>query len=202
MIQGPLEREEELDFLQRIRRETDRIYGIIRDLLHFARPSEQQNANATAGVEAAVTETLSLLKPQSAFRNVEVSTHVPADLPDVQISPEHLQQILLNLLINAAAACANNGKIHVVARHSETHVELRVEDNGPGVPAELRDRIFEPFVTTKEVGQGTGLGLSVCRGLVEAAGGSLLLDSTSSTGARFVILLPSASAQHLPDVGS
>ena len=71
-------------------------------------------------------------------------------------------------------------------------VRIEVSDTGPGVPASLRERIFEPFVTTKEVGKGTGLGLSVCRGLVEAAGGRLELDASYAPGAKFVIELPIA----------
>jgi signal transduction histidine kinase len=72
-------------------------------------------------------------------------------------------------------------------------VRLSVEDDGPGVAAEVRDRLFEPFVTTKEVGRGSGLGLAVCRGLVEASGGTIVLDETLERGARFLVELPRAS---------
>jgi signal transduction histidine kinase len=73
-------------------------------------------------------------------------------------------------------------------------VSIAVEDTGPGVASAIRPRLFEPFVTTKEVGKGTGLGLAVCRGLVEAAGGTINLDATVARGARFVIELPAAPA--------
>lgn len=69
-------------------------------------------------------------------------------------------------------------------------VRIAVEDDGPGVPPELRDRIFDPFVTTKDVGAGTGLGLAVCKGIVEGASGSLFLDASYTRGARFVVELP------------
>jgi len=85
--------------------------------------------------------------------------------------------------------------VHVLARPVGTGVELIVEDDGPGIAPQVRDRLFEPFVTTKEVGKGTGLGLAVCRGLVEAVGGSITLDQSFSSGARFVAFLPGCEAQ-------
>jgi signal transduction histidine kinase len=72
-------------------------------------------------------------------------------------------------------------------------VRIEVEDSGPGIAAEVRERIFEPFVTTKEVGSGTGLGLAVCRGIVESAGGDIVIDDEYTEGARFVLILPQAA---------
>jgi len=82
--------------------------------------------------------------------------------------------------------------IHVSARQESSRVVLAIEDSGSGVPAEIRDQIFEPFVTSKEVGKGTGLGLAVCRGLVEAAQGTISLDPKYTEGARFLLELPVA----------
>jgi len=104
-------------------------------------------------------------------------------------------QVVLNLVLNAADACGAGGHVTVRARPSGSKVILEVEDNGPGVAPEVRARLFEPFVTTKEVGKGTGLGLAVCRGLVEAAGGSIVLDESHTKGARFVIELPPAQGR-------
>jgi len=73
-------------------------------------------------------------------------------------------------------------------------VHIEVEDNGPGISVEVRDQVFEPFVTTKSVGDGTGLGLAVCRGLVESAGGEIGLDGSYELGARFFVVLPAAEA--------
>jgi signal transduction histidine kinase len=103
--------------------------------------------------------------------------------------------VLLNLLLNAADAVPREGgKITLrAARAPRDRVQITVEDNGPGIAAEIRDRVFEPFVTTKEPGKGTGLGLAVCLGLVEAAGGTLAVEEGEEGGARFVIELPAAA---------
>jgi len=116
------------------------------------------------------------------------------DLPEVALGREQLVQVVLNLVLNAADACGPGGKISVSARPAPAGVTLEIQDDGPGVAAEVRDRLFEPFVSTKEVGKGTGLGLAVCRGLVEAAGGSINLDESYTDGARFVLELPRADA--------
>jgi signal transduction histidine kinase len=108
------------------------------------------------------------------------------------MSREQLVQVVLNLVLNAADACGEGGRIVVRARRTERGARLDVEDDGPGVSSAVRERLFEPFVTTKEVGKGTGLGLAVCRGLVEAAGGTIALDADYHPGARFVIELPGA----------
>jgi signal transduction histidine kinase len=114
--------------------------------------------------------------------------------------------VLLNLVLNAGAAIASaprasddiappasgehGGTIVVRARREAVSVRVEVEDSGPGISPGVRERIFEPFVTTKEVGTGTGLGLAVCRGIVESAGGTISLDGASTSGARFVVILP------------
>ena len=103
-------------------------------------------------------------------------------------------QLVLNLVLNAVDALDGGGRVRVTAAPSAAGgVQLVVEDNGPGVAIAVRDRLFEPFVTTKEVGKGTGLGLAVCRGLVEAVGGSIALDPDFSDGARFVVELPGSN---------
>jgi signal transduction histidine kinase len=107
---------------------------------------------------------------------------------------EPLVQVVLNLVLNAADAVGSGGHVKVTAEPSPRGVRLSVEDDGPGVAASVRDKLFEPFVTTKEVGKGTGLGLAVCRGLVEGAGGTITLDDSVQKGARFVVELPRAKA--------
>jgi two-component system NtrC family sensor kinase len=200
LLAGNLEPVETRDFLQRMRRETERVHRILRDLLAFARPSHREAeevAPQPGDVEAAVHDTAALVMPHPALREVDLALDVHGDLPQVTLGREQLVQVLLNLVLNAADATGAGGHIRIEAVRSPRGVSLSVSDDGPGVLPEVRDRLFEPFVTTKEVGKGTGLGLAVCRGLVEAAGGTIELDSTPTRGSRFVIELPGAREAQL-----
>jgi signal transduction histidine kinase len=188
-----MSQEEQSDFIRRMRKETERIHRILRDLLDFARPARASEESTPGSVEIAVHETTTLLLPQPVARRVEIELDVFPDLPGVVLRQEQLVQVFLNLLLNAAQACQDGGKIRVGARREGEHVVVVVEDDGPGVATELGERIFEPFVSSKEVGEGSGLGLSVCRGLVEAAGGSIRLESPGR-GACFVLTLPLAAS--------
>ena len=192
LLDGGLELEEQRDFLLRMRKESERIHRILRDLLQFARPgkSPDEEEVSPGNVEVAIYDTVALVAPQKSMHDVELAVDVFPDLPTVSLSHEHMVQVVLNLVLNAADACGAGGKITVRARPIPSGVRLEVEDTGPGVAAGVREKLFEPFVTTKDVGEGTGLGLAVCRGLVEAAGGSIVLDETTTVGARFVIELP------------
>jgi signal transduction histidine kinase len=191
LLAGGLEPEEERDFLQRMRRETERVHRILRDLLAFARPSSPHaSARQPGDVEAAVHDTVALVLSHPALREAELALDVHSELPHVTLTREELVQVLLNLVLNAADAIAAGGHIRIEAVRSPQGVRLSVTDDGPGIAVDVRERLFEPFVTTKEVGKGTGLGLAVCRGLVEAAGGTIALDSSVTRGARFVLELP------------
>ena len=193
LLEGGLDAAEQHDFLQRMRKETERINRILRDLLQFARPPQaHEMARADQGdVAAAVTDTAALIAPQKAMRDVELELSIPDGLPSVALGDEQLMQLVLNLLLNAVDALDGGGRVRVSALPgAEGGVQLIVEDDGPGVALAVRERLFEPFVTTKEVGKGTGLGLAVCRGLVEAVGGSIVLDVAFTRGARFVVDLP------------
>jgi signal transduction histidine kinase len=128
--------------------------------------------------------------PQRSLKDVSLALDVSPGLPAVALGHEQLMQVILNLVMNAANAVGAGGNIRVAAARHATGVRLLVEDDGPGVDARVKAQLFEPFVTTKEVGKGTGLGLAVCRGLVESAGGSIALDPDYARGARFIVDLP------------
>lgn len=196
LLTGDLDRAEVRDFLVRMRAETERINKILRDLLDFARPGDRVlgEPDEPGNVEAAIHDTVALMAPQKAMHDIEVSIDVHPDLPLVALSREHQVQVFLNLLLNAADACSSGGRVSVTAERSGMGARVLVEDDGPGISPNVRDRLFEPFVTTKEVGKGTGLGLAVCRGLVEASGGTITFDSGATKGARFVVELPAAQA--------
>jgi signal transduction histidine kinase len=191
------------DFLKRMRKETERIHVVVRDLLDYARPENgppsARPSPATADVSEIVDDAVALVRSQKEWKGIELNVDLEAGL-SVSVSPQRLTQVLLNLLLNAGAAIADKPYdaeriVSVRARQSaEGRVRIEVDDNGPGVEPSMRDRIFDPFVTTKDVGSGTGLGLAVCRGIVEGASGRIFVDPAYTQGARFVLDLPSHAA--------
>ncbi|WP_437547265.1 HAMP domain-containing sensor histidine kinase [Sorangium sp. So ce367] len=207
LLAGGLTPAEERDFVERMKRETERIHKILRDLLDFARPAARGAAEAGGDGEAghlpsgsvaeAIGDVVSLVTPQKAFRAIELERDVAPDVPAVALAHGQLVQVLLNLLLNAADAVPRvGGRVAVRAsRGAGGGARIEVEDNGPGIAEAVRETLFEPFITTKEVGEGTGLGLAVCRGLVEAAGGTIGVERGADGGARFVVLLPGAEEQ-------
>lgn len=197
LIATGLPEEDRDDFLRRMRKETERIHVVVRDLLDFARPEDAPPSGVAhaAVIREVVEDVLALVRPQKEWRGVEAEVDVTPDVR-VMLSAQRLTQVLLNLLLNAGAALSGKEAsapktVRVRARREDGGmVRVDVEDDGPGVPADLRDRIFDPFVTTKEVGAGTGLGLAVCRGIVEGARGKIFVDPSYEGGARFTIVLP------------
>jgi signal transduction histidine kinase len=212
LLGGELSEQERQDFLVRMHRETLRVHRVLRNLLDFARPtsmrlqgrtvdpSTQSALTSVTSVTEAVDEVLALVQPQRALRNVTFAAHVAEDTPRVRMTHGDLVQVLLNLLLNAADAVpASGGQVLVEAGRLEGdgargRVQIAVLDNGVGIASEIESRLFEPFTTTKATGQGTGLGLAVCRGLVEGAGGAISLAPCRLGGACFLIQLPAGEA--------
>lgn len=196
LIEGGLSPEEQRDFLLRMKRETERIHGVLRDLLDFARAPHEAAAKEggeKGDVAVAIEAAMTLVRPQKELKHAELVTDLADALPRVTMAEDRLEQVLLNLLLNAGdAAPTSGGKIVVRARVAGERVEISVTDNGPGIDPEKLQAIFEPFVTTKEAGKGTGLGLAVCRALVEAAGGAIEARNADDGGASFVVKLPLA----------
>jgi signal transduction histidine kinase len=118
----------------------------------------------------------------------------------VVVNGGEIQQVLLNLALNAQQAMPQGGRVRFLTRQSPGGgVEIAVQDNGPGIPAALRERIFEPFFTTKPPGEGTGLGLAISFGILRDHGGTLTVESEEGQGATFLLRLPAApSAQAAP----
>lgn len=164
---------------------------LVRSLLHSA--TRRQSTRALVNVNAVVNDTLALRLDDQRAMNVTVTTDLSDDVLPVLADAHQLQQVLLNLLINAEQAmvgASGRGRLSVVTRNEQDSVLIRVSDDGPGVPPALRSRIFDPFFTTKQPGSGTGLGLAVAHSLVLEHGGRLWLDDQAPRGATFVVSLP------------
>jgi len=178
------------DALDRVKAETQRIHRIIRELLEFSRPSREDPVPTDP--LRVVQSAQALCGPQSRFREVRVVTTPEAPAwPQVMVAPSRLVQVFVNLMLNAADAMAGKGTVEVACQEDRRRVTLIVTDQGPGVAKENRRKVFDPFFTTKPVGHGTGLGLPVCRSIVESFGGTLeLVPSAAGEGAKFVVTLP------------
>src|SRR4029079_3097441 len=142
-----------------------------------------------------VRETLALRSYEQRISNIAILEALAAGLPEVFSDPHQIQQVLLNLIINAEQAMLGahgRGTLIVRTWHEADRdaVILEVNDDGPGVPEEVQPKIFDPFFTTKEVGKGTGLGLTVAYAIVQEHGGRIRLDSRAQSGASFFVELP------------
>ena len=173
--------------------EADRAARIVRNLLTFAR--KRQSTRAMIDLNQVVSETLSLRADEHKLTNVNVVTALASGLPQVFADAHQIQQVLLNLVINAEQAMLSaHGRGSLVIRtwHNveDEAVALEVGDDGPGVPVEMQTKIFDPFFTTKEVGKGTGLGLTVAYAIVQEHGGHIRVESQPARGASFVVELP------------
>ncbi|MEQ8663635.1 MAG: ATP-binding protein, partial [Gammaproteobacteria bacterium] len=166
--------------------ECDRINGLVTSLLEAARPrSPDMHAHAVNDIVGHVIE---LLHARFAEAEVTVEFCPAADLPTVRCDREQMVQVLLNLLTNALAVVAPGGHIRVTTAFHDATVSLDIEDDGPGVPRERREQIFEPFVSFRA--GGIGLGLPIVREIAELHGGSITVEDSSLGGADFTILLP------------
>jgi len=192
LLEGGMTPEEQRDFLVRARSEAERIHLILRDLLDFARPAASAAAAVSepADLTEAIEDVVALVRPQRAFRDRTLTLELPETRVLVSLTRDRIVQVVLNLLLNAADATHEGGHVRLAVSAGTDRVRIVVEDDGEGVAPAIRSRLFEPFLTTKEVGKGTGLGLAVCRGVVESAGGAIYLDESYTEGARFIIELP------------
>jgi signal transduction histidine kinase len=179
------------EYLQQIEKEALRCKEIVENFLRFART--EKSGHAEVDLNQAVDDGLKIVRHQLHTQQIKLETRYAAPPPRVMANAVQLQQVLLNLVINAQQAIAGPGTVTVTTRaDGPGWVALEVQDTGPGVPADLRRRIFEPFFTTKPSGMGTGLGLSVSWGIVRDHGGTITVEGEAGKGAAFVVRLPAA----------
>jgi len=174
--------------LELIVRETTRAAGIVRGLLDFAR--ERPSAKAPMDVNDVIGRTMRLLGNQSAFHKIVVVEDLADGLPAIDGDANQIQQVLLNLSLNACEAMPDGGTLLLSTSCEDESVVVRVTDTGCGIKQEHLDQIFEPFFSTKPVGKGTGLGLSVSYGIVRQHGGTLEVESAAGKGSTFTVTLP------------
>jgi two-component system sensor histidine kinase HydH len=178
--------------LEGIVAQIDRISRIITSLLDTVRPQALQLE--PTDVAALVDRLLPLLRQAARQRDVALLRQIAEGLPVIQADPNQLQQVLINLVLNALDATPAGGRIEisarVMARGDRAGIALVVSDTGVGIPAELLPRVFDAFLTTKPRGKGTGLGLAICRDIARAHGGDTWAESTVGAGSTFTVWLP------------
>jgi PAS domain S-box-containing protein len=175
---------------QEIIDQTLRCKKIVAELLEFSRQSVGKVTSFD--LSGLIDKSLNLLINQAIFQDIEVTTNIDPDMPEMIGDLGQIQQVLTNLVINAADAMKGRGKLEIDTRFDskKNQFVIMVTDSGPGIPKELRDKIFDIFFTTKPVGKGTGLGLSISQNIIRLHGGNILVDSPRGGGTRFIMELP------------
>lgn len=165
---------------------TERIKKIILDLKDFAHPGNDkiQEADINKGIESTLNVVWNELKYKATV------TKNLGDLPSIRCLPHQLNQVFMNLLVNAAQAIEEKGEISVTTRAVNGYVEIKISDTGCGIPPENLNKVFDPFFTTKQVGSGTGLGLNVSYNIIKKHNGSIQVESRVGKGTTFTIRLP------------
>ena len=179
------------DDLAVISDEIRHIDTIVQNFLEFSRPPKLQFQHISPSL--VVDQVLQLLSHRLKSYDVEVAVIREALLPEIEADPEQLKEVLVNLIVNACEAMEQSGSIEIVERNGDKVVYIEVRDNGPGIPVTLKDKIFQPFFTTKE--DGTGLGLSIATRIIEEHRGHLSVSSDEYRGTVFTIILPLPEAR-------
>ena len=194
---GDPNRDELLASVRTCKRQVQRCGGITAKMLQFGRQAD--SCPVSVEVAAAVDEVVTLLQKQAQIRNVLLQHIQENPLPEAVIDPTELQQVLVNLINNALYATKQGGRITVTTRVEGDELHIEVCDTGTGIEPEVLDRIFQPFFTTKPVGEGTGLGLPVCFGIVRGWGGDIDARSEVGEGTVISIRIPVKKTQsHRP----
>ncbi len=177
--------------LETIAAEVDRMAKIVRNLLAFARKHAPEKR--LLNLNTVIKKTLELKAYHLKTSQIKVVKELDPHLPEILLDFHQMQQVLINLIGNAEQAMAEAHRGHTIRLTTavvEGRIQLRVSDDGPGIPVAIRERVLEPFFTTKKQGKGTGLGLSLCNGIVQEHGGRIRVESPPGEGATFIIDLP------------
>jgi signal transduction histidine kinase len=165
---------------------SERIKKIVIDLKNFAHPGEDKQK--LADINRNLDSTLNVVRNEIKYKASVKKDY--GDLPEVLCHPQQLNQVFMNLFVNAAQAIEKDGEIKVQTRAANGFVEIRISDTGVGIPKENTKKIFDPFFTTKDVGKGTGLGLNVSYNIIKEHNGTIEVDSTVGQGTIFTVRIP------------
>jgi C4-dicarboxylate-specific signal transduction histidine kinase len=175
-----------------IHSEAQRAALIVKNMLTFAR--KHAAIKQSTPVNKILEDVINIRSYEHKINNITVKTCLDPDLPEIKANYFQIQQVFLNIILNAENAVmelpGNNRLLSITTSRDGDCIRISFVDNGPGIPEENIDRVFDPFFTTKEVGKGTGLGLSICYGIVNSHGGRLKVTSQSEKGASFIVELP------------
>jgi signal transduction histidine kinase len=194
--------ERERETLRIILTQITRISGVLRDLMDFARP--KPSTLSLVDINEAILKSLELARFDKRFKILRVRTDLAPAARPVALDADRIQQVLLNLLLNARDAIeegGGRGEIAIATIADEKEVRIKISDTGVGIPAEHIDRIFDPFFTTKVKQQGTGLGLAVCHSIIAAHGGNISVQSDDRS-TTFSIVLPLAASSRAEELAA
>jgi signal transduction histidine kinase len=180
--------------LDTIETETRRCNEIIGNLMQFSRLEKGEYSEIS--VNEVVQKSIAIVDHQLSLKDVRIDSELAADIPSISGNANQLQQVLMNLMINAQQAIGEEGgRVNLATFIDEDSVYIAVSDSGPGIDEDVAAKVFEPFYTTKPAGQGTGLGLSVTYGIIQDHGGDISVKRAENGGAKFVVKLPLKSEQ-------
>jgi two-component system, NtrC family, sensor kinase len=174
--------------IKKIEEHVERARKVVHNMLGFARRMEPRLEDVD--VNETLKQTISILDNYARINNIEIRTDLTRDLPIIASDQAQLQQVFLNLISNAIDAIGKEGLVAVKSGRSGQELQVRISDNGPGIPEELQKKVFDPFFTTKEKGKGTGLGLWISYSIIEKMGGAIDLKSKRGEGTTFTVKLP------------
>ncbi len=178
------------ELIEKIATQATRCKNIIRGLLDFSRQTVPEMKDYH--VNLLVSESLALVERQSLFHNIEIVKKLDPDLPSTVLDPSQIQQVLMNIIINAAEAMEGQGRLTISTRPdpAKKFIEIEIADTGAGISKENLEKIFDPFFTTKDSGHGTGLGLAISYGIVKKHGGTIQVKTELGKGSTFTVRLP------------
>lgn len=182
--------EETYHDISTIERHAENCKRIVADLLDFSRSGNSRTERQLGSVNDAIESVLSMVGQQFKKNQITLSCDLDSPLPDCLMDSRRIQQVLVNLIMNSVHAVGNKGNIAINTRADDKHIFIEIDDDGPGIDKELLDKIFDPFFSTKEPGQGTGLGLSVSYGIVHEHDGEIRVQSNPGQGTLFTVILP------------